>query len=333
MSKKLFIGAALLAALFLAPQSRAADVPIFPSGPVFKISSGLTYNCSTAGCLNQNFFFTPLNLSESVCVFLKNNDTTNSVSFNLAILATSDPLNITPSDGTWNTIASFVSLTAAAFPGQSAGTGVNVSGVSQVAISITASTVGGGAPQTGQLVLIQTQGNCPSGNNFIGSAPPTTSADRPIKFVSQSLAQGFSATASLSNPVSGAQLIGINAQSGNRTIYLDHVVLSSSAASSVIVQGTSSVGSTCTAISINNTRIQSSPTSTAVVNQACGTLPTVFSTLIGNATSALLLPAATPISVDLTGIICQAGVSQGIDIVLGAALTGTINATLFWYEQ
>lgn len=323
---------ALLAACGINAQQQ--NIQVFPTGPVFKISPSLAYNTSGPGGLNNIFFFTPLNLSESVCVFLKNNDTTNSASFNMSIIATSDPANSTPTDGTWNTLASFVSLLAAAAPGQSAGTGVNVSGVSQVGVSITASTVGGGAPQTGQLVLIQTQGNCPSGNNFIGSAPAVLAANRPIQFVSQALAQGYSATASLVNPVSGAQLIGINAQSGARTIYLDHIVIWATAAASVIVQGTSSAGSTCTAITINNNRIQSSPVSTAVVNQACTGLPTVFSTLIGNASANFPLLANTPVTIDLTGFIFQAGQSQGLDIVLGAALAaGNINATVFWYEQ
>lgn len=333
--KKIF--AAVLLALLAGCASVDAqqqNIQIFPTGPVFKISPSLAYNTSGPGGLNNIFFFTPLNLSESVCVFLKNNDTTNSASFNMSILATSDPANTTPTDGTWNTLASFVSLLAAAAPGQSAGTGVNVSGVSQVGVSITASTVGGGAPQTGQLVLIQTQGNCPSGNNFIGSAPAVLAANRPIQFVSQALAQGYSATASLVNPASGAQLIGINAQSGARTLYMDRLVIWATAAASVIVQGTSSAGATCTVITINNTRIQSSPVSTAVVNQACTTLPVVFSTLIGNASANFPLLANTPVTVDLTGFIFQAGQSQGLDIVLGAALAaGNINATLYWYEQ
>lgn len=322
---------ALLAAYDINAQQQ--NIQIFPTGPVYKISPSLAYNTSGPGGLNNAFFFSPLNLNESVCVFLKNNNTTNSVSFNMSILATSDPTNSTPLDGTWNTLASFVSLTAAASPGQSAGTGVNVSGVSQVAVNITASTVGGGAPQTGQLILIQTQGNCPSGNNFIGSAPPSISAARPIQYVSQALAQGYSATASLSNPASGAQLIHINAQSGARTIYLDRIVIYASAAASVIVQGTSSVGATCTTITINNNRIQSLPVATALVNQSCGTLPVVFSTLIGNATAAFPLLANTPITLDLTGYIFQAGQTGGLDVVLGGALTGTINATVFWYEQ
>jgi len=325
--KKLLRIIALLAAAF-APIARAADVPVFPTGPVFRIS-GLVWGSSTASGFNQNFFFTPQNLNESVCVTVKNNNTTNPHTFSTAILITTDPSNVTPSDGTWQTGAASVSF-AATSPGTPGGLGAQISGAAQVAISFTGSTVQAGSPDTANVSIVQTTGSCFSGNNSIGAGVQTVSATPSIQAISEGLSQAFSLqSGTVTNPASGQEIIGVNSNNGTRSIYLDRVVAACSAACSITVNITSTAGTTCSNPVPGNLKANSSVTSTSQGTTGCTGLPTVLVPLVGG----LPLAAGTPFVLDLRGVVTPSGGVTGIDVVMAAGLTGTINASLFWYEK
>src|SRR5882762_10498585 len=80
----------------------ATDIPVTPTGPVFTVPS-LIWGQSGPNGVNNNFFFTPLSLNENVCVYIYNNNPTNTHTVNLNIIVTGNP-TAKPSDGTWTGI-------------------------------------------------------------------------------------------------------------------------------------------------------------------------------------------------------------------------------------
>lgn len=311
----------------LAPQGvRAADVPIFPTGPVFKIQPPLTWGTSTQPGFNNNFFFTPLNINESVCVFVYNNNTTNAHTFTAAIQVTGDPASTGPSTGTWQTAANS-SLTAAIGQGLPAGIGASVTGASQVSVNFSASSTLGGSPETATVTIIQTQGNCFAGNQFVGSAPQSVASIEPIQVISEGLSQGFGAAVEFVNTSAGQNVLHVNANSGAKSVFGSKIVISSTAAGTFAVQATTTTGTTCTAATIQNLKPASSVTSTALVNFSCTINPTavpVFRVAVG---------ANVPFVFDLSGLIGVNGSTTGFEITSLGAITGTIEVGAFWYEK
>lgn len=97
--RKFIAGAALLAALSFVPQVRATDYAIYPTGAVYRLTN-LQWGVSGGTGFNNNFFFTPTNVNENVCVYVYNNNPTNAHSFTLSILLNGNPANTSPSDAT-----------------------------------------------------------------------------------------------------------------------------------------------------------------------------------------------------------------------------------------
>lgn len=331
--KKFFLTALLMSVL--CGVSYATDIPITPTGPVFKLLPAPTWGISGPTGFNNNFFFTPLSQNESVCVFVKNNNTTNLHTFTASISINSDPANVTPSDGTWQ-VGAFSTLFAAVSPGQPAGIGVSVSGAAQVSVNFSASGTVAGSPETANVVIVQTTGNCFSGTGFIGSAPSTVSSVTPIQAISEGLSQAFANNAnsnSFVNPVTGAVLMHVNANGGLRSIYLDRAVITTTVASTVVVQITSTVGTTnCTATTAINVKAGSTVTSTASVN--ISTTPGVVCNTAAQANILLIsIPAFGSVTIDLRGIILPSGTTEGIAILQSGGITGTEQASFFWYEK
>lgn len=326
--RKRFAWAALLAALFI-PQCRAADIQVFPTGPVFQLA-GLVWGTSTQPGFNNNYFFVPANVNESVCVFVKNNNTTNPHTFTASISINPDPSNITPSDGTWPIVATGAGFFAATSPGLPAGLGAQISGVSKVSINFSASVTLGGSPETSNVTIIQTTGNCFSGQNFVGSAPATVSATQPILAVSDGLAQGYTTGTNIVNPGANSTILNVNANSGGRSLYFRQVIVSCTAACSLSIQTTTTVGTGCSGVGIGFLKpVAGSPASTATANFTCATTNPNSSGLFATVN----LAANTPFVLDVSGAIAPSGSTTGLDIFNITAVTGTINAGIQWYEK
>jgi len=309
--------------------SYGTDIPITPTGPVFKLLPAPTWGISGPTGFNNNFFFTPLSQNESVCVFVKNNNTTNAHTFTASISINSDPANSSPSDGTWQTGALSSGLSAATSPGQPAGIGVSVSGAAQVSVNLSASSTVGGSPETANVVIVQTTGNCFSGNQFIGSAPNTISSVLPLQVISEGLSQSFEIGASITNPANNATILQVNANNGAKTIYFDSVTLTCNAACALEISPSTNAGSGCTPGTIGNMKVSSGVTSTALASSLCTGQPT------GNASlgTFVFLQAGGTATIDLRGYIATSSSTTGLFVSCSPAVTGLVAAGFKWYEK
>lgn len=327
--KRIFLAAVLLL-LGACGVSAQQNIPIFPSGPVYVASSSLVWGTSGANGFNNNFFFTPLSVNESVCVFVSNNNPTSAHTFSLILKSNLNPANITPSDNTWFTVATGTNLFVGASGSINTGAGAYTGGVAEVSINLSGSTTQAGSPDTASLIVIQTQGNCPNAQNFTGPGFPSFSFVPQIQNISDAGDNAFFATATTTNPLNAAELISINPNTELvRSAFLDRVIISSSAAATVTINLTTTAGATCTAVLSVNQKGTGHNSSQMTANTACTTVPVVFQPV---ATS-VSIPAGGVITIDLRGFILPINSTNGIDIVMAAALTGTITETFFWSEK
>lgn len=304
----------------------ATDIPITPTGPVFQLQPALTWGTSGPGGFNNNFFFTPLAVNESVCVYVKNNNTTNLHTFTGAIAVTSDPSNSSPSGGTWQNAATANNLNAPASPGVPAGIGAQVSGAAQVSVNFSASSVLGGSPETASVTIIQTSGSCFAGNGMTSSSISTIASSSPLQAISESLSTSFATSSSPVNP-NGA-VIHINANNGARSVYLDHAIVSCSAACTIQLN-TRANATGCVAVSPSPVNLKVAFVGALTPTAFVGGSGCVTS---GGAPFSLFdLAANTPTFIDLRGLLLVANTTQGLEVT--CTLTGTVRATLFWYEK
>lgn len=334
---KIILGVVLGMSVLLPGRACGTDIPISPTGAIFKFQTNPTWGISGPGGFNNNFFFTPFFTAESVCVYVKNNNTTNSHTFTASIVVNGDPANTTPSDATWQAAATSANLSANTSPGFPAGIGAYVSGVAQVSINFSASSVQAGSPETATVTLIQTTGNCFSGNQFIGSATQTISAVPAIQAISEGLSQSFTSGANvLVNPVVGITLSAINANNGAKTLYPDKVVITSTVSTNNIqIDLTNTVGN-CPGVSTSNLKAGSAVASTASDSASvnggtvCPTPPNISTVILTN----IGVTTASPTIIDLRGIIIPSGTLTGIDVrTVTGAIAGNVSATFFWYEK
>jgi hypothetical protein len=308
--------------------TRASDNPVFPTGPIFQLKN-LVWGQTGPNGFNNNFFFTPLSVNESVCVLVYNNNTTNSHPFSMSITISGDPANKTPSDGTWQPVASTgggILITSPVSPGIAGGLGASVSGGAQVSINFSLSSTLAGAPDTANVTITQTQGTCLSGNNIIGSNAATIALPGIVAY-SESLGQSYFATSGLlTNPASGINVLQIIPSSTSRSLYFYKATVSCSAACSITIGYTTTFGSTCTTVPVSGLRISSTVTSTATANQLCTVVPGL------NAISNINLAAGVPYDFDPAGLIASPN-SGGFEVFLPTGFTGTIAASIRWYEK
>ena len=325
--------AALLALLLSPILVRATDINIFPTGPIYKITPALAWGTSTNPGFNNNYFFTPININESVCVFVYNNNPTNAHTFTASIQVTGDPASTGPSTGSWQSTANSSGLSAAVSPGLPAGIGASVTGAAQVSINFSASGTQAGSPDTANVTIIQTTGNCFSGNQFINSSPQSVSSLTQLQTISDGLSQSFTFSPNVSNPAANSAISIINANGGARSLYFDRIVLISTVAATVLVEPITSTGTGCAlaAGGAPNLKIGSTTVNTAAVNsgQACSVLPSALNILF----SSFPILANTPTTLDLRGVIVPGGSTNGIMVLMVGGITGTISATSYWVEK
>jgi hypothetical protein len=317
-----------LALLLLSPiLVSATDVNIFPTGPIYKITPALVWGTSTQPGFNNNYFFTPLAINESVCVFVYNNNTTSAHTFTAAIQVTGDPASIGPSTGTWQSAANTSGLSAPVSPGFPAGLGASVTGAAQVSVNFSASSTQTGSPDTANVVIVQTSGNCFSGNQFIGSAPQSVSLVPIIQTVSDGLSQGFLATSNATGAGAAISLLGVNnSVSSTKSLYYDRVLISCAAACSGNVNAVSTFGTGGVVVTPLNLRMGSSVTSSSQSSSSQTAPGATISGIFG-----FQIGAGQSLTVDLRGLIAPSATTNGVS--MSVIITGNVSTTFFWYEK
>jgi hypothetical protein len=304
----------------------ATDIPIYPTGPVFRLT-GLAWGTSTTPGFNNNYYFVPLNVNESVCITILNNNPSNSHTFTASILVSGNPASTSPSDPTWQAAANSSGLFVGASPGIPAAIAAQVSGASQVSINFSGSSVQAGSPDTASVTISQTPGTCFSGNGAISSSPQLVSANRPIQEISDGLSQAFLLSSQATNPGVNGTIALVTANGGNRTLYFDRIVISTTATATVSLGLATGNGTGCSNHQEVNQKLGSAITASGNGQTTCTAGPSTSQNI------AFDLTASTPYTVDLTGIIATPGTSNGIWVFTPASVTGTVRATIFWYEK
>lgn len=316
----------------LCPHMAAAtDIPIFPTGPVFRLN-GLVWGTSTQPGFNNNYFLTPININENVCIYVRNNNTTSPHKYTATITVTSDPSNTTPSDGTWSNVTTLNSSSfAPASPGVAGGIGANISGVAQISINLSQSTTQAGSPDTANVSIVQTQGPCFGGQNFTSGFPQPVSSTTALQSVTDTLAQGYATSATVTNPGIGRIITGVQANEGGRNLYFDSAVISSTAAGEVDIVVTQGAGTTCGTSTVF-LRIGNGTASTSAGLNNCAANPTTTVAI------PIQVGANIPVIIDLKGFIAQgfqanAALVAGLAAQVPAAITGNVSVSIRWYEK
>jgi hypothetical protein len=333
LTKMVEFGAALVLLLLLCAgiSANATNIPVFPTGPVYSVPGLIWGNNSATGIGTNNiFFFTPLNANETMCAYVYNNNPTNSHPLTVQIFFTADPGSTTPNTS-WFAAYTNSSAIAIASPGAPSISGVSLSGAAQIAILIVNSGSLAGSPDTANLIITQTApgGNC----GVLANGATGLSSTIPFQAISDGNSTSYAFSATATNPAANALLIGaIQPANSGKTIYLDKVYISTTAAGTFNVNSTSTTGTTCTAASPGNSK--SGPGTTLPTGQytsgGCAASPTVTSVLLS-----LPIPANTLTVIDLRGYSVQftPGGTNGIDVTTLAAITGTTTLSLQTSEK
>jgi hypothetical protein len=326
---------------FFAAVAQASDVQVNPTGQSFPIN-GLIWGQSVGMGFNNNFFFSPLFPSGSVCVYVYNNNPTNAHTFTVQVAYTGDPTSTGPSTGTWNNYSTSVFLNVSAAPSGPAVVGAAISGASQISINFSGSAVQAGSPDTANVRIVQTSGqSCTvTGSSnarslVTGSLVSDTTgqaSERTIAVISDAYATAFVATSgTVTNPALNQVIVGWNTLNAGKFGYFDRASVTCSAACSIYIGIGTVGGSSCSAVTPTNLKlgITSPPTTTGAAYQACGGNPTTTHSIDYS------LTAGQTALIDLTGIIATYnGATQGnVNVQMAAALTGTVTANLYWYEK
>lgn len=326
----------LVLALLLAcaPFAHASDIGITPTGPVYAFAQQpflgpLAWGTNGPGGFNNNFFFVPLALNENICLYVYNNNPTNPHTFTASIVITGNPSELTPSDGTWQAIAT-APITSPISPGIAGGVGGPVSGAAKISINLSASSVQAGSPDTAAVVIVQTSGNCSSGNNFVGVSSPGST---PIQNVSDALSSAFTIHQTIVNPAANEMVLNVTDNSSNKSLFFNRVLVSCSAVCNFNVIISINTGTGCTNITTSNgnQKIGSPVTSVAFMqNGSTCTITPSSNAIVGN----FFLAANSVVNIPLDGFIAPLGTTFGMEVFeVTAMAAGTIDATFYWYEK
>jgi hypothetical protein len=321
------IAALALLMLFSSAVAQAADYAINPTGNNFQLNN-LVWGTSGANGFNNNYYFTPLYANGSVCVSVENNNPTSTHTFTILIQTTSDATENSPSDGTWQTNGAATGLLVPISPGTLAGLGANVSGAAQVNVNLSASSTQAGSPDTADVHIVQTQGNCASGSGFLGSATTTIAAANPLQSISETFNSAYTQANRLVNTTLGEVIGHVWLPiTSPRILYYDRVTISTSVAAEFSVNLTSTAGSGCSVDAPTNIRLPSiGPTSLGDFNCAT-TQPNIIIALAD-----VFIPANSSQTIDLKGTMATVA-NSGVDIVSTAAIAGTVTVNTFYYEK
>lgn len=330
--KKLFLTALLAMSVPLIV--RGTDIPIFPTGPVFRLNN-LVWGQSGPQGFNNNFFFTPLSQAGYVCAYVFNNNPTNGHAYGAAIALTGDATSSSPSQPSWQ-FATAQGTQLFVGVGLSSSISASVAGAAQVSINLSGSVTQAGSPDTANLVISQSAIPCFAGNSTAAANAGEVSAIPSLQAIGGGLGQAWSITSTITNPASGQNILLLTSTgtTGQVSTYFDHVVLNSTAAAQVNIVLTNGIGTTCGVgtAAFTNIKLNSvlSPQNTLERSAACTANPTQLGTSLF---TDVQVPVSPPVSFDLRGIISPPQSAGGVEVVMAAALTGTISVTIFFYEK
>jgi hypothetical protein len=318
----------LFAALFVPQIGRATDIPIFPTGPVFRLN-GLVWGTSTQPGFNNNYFFVPFNQNESICIYVYNNNTTSAHSFNGTIVVTGNPQNITPSDGTWTPVMGITGFSVPAAPGNPSIFSSSINGASQVSINLSASSTQAGSPETANVVISQVTGSCNSSSGVITPNPQLNLALQPIQAHSENFGQSYLAAQTITNPALGQLIIGVvPAVSNTRTTFFSRVLISTSASGEVDINTVTTTGTGCTTTGASDNALRFGQPNPATLGiGTCTTNPAPITSF------KIFLAANSQFVFDASGIISNINGSGGLTVTTPAAITGSVHASIFYYEK
>lgn len=285
---------------------------------------------------NRVFLFTPLTPDQRFCLFVANNNPTNSHTFSLAVYQTGDRQLPNYSYNTGRFIQDTVQGTLSPVAASSMVSAyVHANAGALIALVFSGGTTAAGSPDTADIFLVQTTAeSCgpvnPSTGQFSTLSTPNTgtSAAPSISVISDGISQAFSSSQIITNPTAAEEILHLNANNGSRTIYPKELFLNCTAACNVIIQTTTSLGTACTTNFPVNLKGGSAVATTALVNFGC----------TGNPSTSLqpyfvTLAANQILVIDLAGYIFPAGTTTGVNIIMNGALTGNIGANFKWYEK
>lgn len=170
----------LLAFLAVPLPGLPQDQPINERGPALDLTD--RSNSPQWSAANRVYIFTPLNPDQSMCLWISNNNPTNSHTFTLNVFQTGDRRvnDFTNNQGRWtsDTVVGSPSPVAAL---SSSSVFVHSNAAVKVAVQITGAASAAGSPDTMDMYLVQTNatscGPAASGTNT--EAPATVPAGRP----------------------------------------------------------------------------------------------------------------------------------------------------------
>ncbi len=255
----------LLIGMMLASLAAASDLVISGRGPYQDLARNVAWGTSGRAGVHNAYLFTPIDPSQGICIFVRNNNPTGAKTLNLSVFQTGDPETVryTGDTGRW------VQDTVQGWPGSVAANAtssayVHTSAAARIAVVLSGSSAGGGSPDTADIFVVQT--------SHTSCGPVGTGA----QYVQGSVAAGSAATGT--NPVLTA---GIDGSNNVRTILTD-----TSGRPQVNVIGTAVVqqGGQC-GTAVAGVSLQAVPTSATDALTATSCLWSLF---LSNTTAAAL---------------------------------------------
>ncbi len=148
----------------------------------------------------------------------------------------------------------------------------------------------------------------------------------PLQIASDSFRTAFTVGRNVTNPVGGDIIFAVHRNSTPEIIF-DRAILSCTAACRMIIQKTTSLGTTCTVLTPLSLQFESSMnSSTTLIHHSCAGAPTRVSFI-----QSINIAAGESYTFDLQGII-SALASGGLSFEALTALTGDMTVQVFWHE-
>jgi len=155
-----------------------------------------------------------------------------------------------------------------------------------------------------------------------------TSSTSALQVVSDQLNQSYWSTETAVNPAAGSYILETRNSNSSRSLYFDHVHLTSTVAVQLNVVFITNSGTGCSAGSPSIMVGANGSPSQATVDVTCTTNANTYGTGFP-----VFLAANSSYDLDLRGFIALANTTLGIGIQSPSAVTGQVSATTYWYEK
>ncbi len=196
----------------------ALAVPAFAQSDIF-ITGTNAYTILGRGLawgtgVNNNFIFTPLNPNTQVCVYVTNNNPTNSHSFTLALYQAGDPQVKTFQNlpAKWAASGSVQSFPITVNAASTVGVFFNVTAAAQLTAKFTGTSSAGGSPDTADIFAVQTT----AGACGLTSGVPVSVVGAIVQGTTQPATQQFPIPiAGYQNPGQNSALLGFHVGHNN----------------------------------------------------------------------------------------------------------------------